>query len=82
MDEILWHFGGLIGWDEVFASGLVENAVVAGGAESENSFGSGSIVGVLSWSAVATSHQCVIVFLHKNMKRARTPTPLRIQQLR
>ncbi|MEA1951296.1 MAG: hypothetical protein U9N87_07925, partial [Planctomycetota bacterium] len=42
-DEILWRFGGLIGWDEVFAPGLVKNTVVAGGAESENSFGSGRL---------------------------------------
>jgi len=32
-DEILWRFDGLIGWNEVFVPGLVENAIVAGGAE-------------------------------------------------
>ena len=40
-DEILWRFGRLIDWDEIFVPGLVENAVMAGGAESENAFGSG-----------------------------------------
>ena len=56
-DEIRWRFDGLIGWDEVFAPGLVENAVVAGGAESEDAFGSSRLPVTHARLLAATFHQ-------------------------